>query len=248
MTAPDSSPAPGGAPGRLPVAVAVLALLAAAYVWVSLSNDIADLRERHRLLAEEVLSLRGSTTLDVAGAPARGSDTAIVTIVEFSDYECPYCIKYTQETLPQVDAEYVATGRVRYVFRDFPIDTLHPEAMRAHEAAQCAAEQDRFWDLHYRLFSAPGTHTDAELEARAMEAGLNLPEWRECLASGRTRAAIEASVATAEGLGASGTPTFLIGLRDQATGRIRIVRGITGAQPFEVFQQALDAILTQLGN
>jgi protein-disulfide isomerase len=137
---------------------------------------------------------------------------------------------------------------VRYVFRDFPIDTLHPEAMRAHEAAQCAAEQDRFWDLHYRLFSAPGTHTDAELEARATEAGLNLPEWRECLASGRTRAAIEASVATAEGLGASGTPTFLIGLRDQATGRIRIVRGITGAQPFEVFQQALDAILTQLGN
>jgi protein-disulfide isomerase len=246
MSASESSPAPGAAPGRLPLALAVLALLAAAWVWFSLSNEIADLREQQRGLAEEVLSQRGSAMLDVAGAPVRGSDSAVVTIVEFSDYECPYCITYTREILPQVDAAYVATGRVRYVFRDFPIDQLHPEAMRAHEAARCAAEQDRFWELHYRLFSAPGTHTDTELEARATEAGVSLPEWRECLTSGRTREYIDASVAVAEGLGASGTPTFAIGLREPATDRVRIVRGITGAQPFAVFQRTLDEVLRQI--
>jgi protein-disulfide isomerase len=230
----------------LPLAVALLALVAAAYVWFSLSNDLRELRERHQLLAEEVLSLRGSAMLDVAGAPARGSETAVLTVVEFSDYECPFCIKYTREVLPELDAAYIATGKVRYVFRDFPIDQLHPEAIRAHEAARCADEQGRFWDLHYRLFTAPGTHTDEDLAARATEAGVNLPEWRACLASGRTRSTIEASIAVAEGLGASGTPTFFIGLRDPATDRVRVIRGIAGAQPFEVFQQTLDAILAQI--
>ncbi len=246
MSTPDSSPPPDRGGQRLPLAVAAAAVIGVAYVWFSLSNDITDLRERQRLLTEEVLSLRGSAMLDVAGAPARGSETAVLTVVEFSDYECPFCIKYAREILPEVDAAYIATGRVRYVFRDFPIDQLHPEAIRAHEAARCAGEQGRFWDLHYRLFSPPGSHTDAELEARAGEAGVSLPDWRACLASGRTRPAIEASIAAAEQLGATGTPTFFIGLRDPATDSVRVVRGITGAQPFEVFQQTLDAILAQI--
>jgi len=239
-------PASTGGHGRISLAVAILALLAAAYVWFNLSNELADLRKRQQILAEEVLSLRGSAMLDVSGAPARGSETAVLTIVEFSDYECPFCIRYTREILPQVDAAYIATGKVRYVFRDFPIDQLHPAAIRAHEAARCADEQGRFWELHYRLFSAPGTHGDDELAARASEAGLSLPEWRECLASGRTMPTIEASIAAAERLGASGTPTFFIGLRDPNTDQVRVVRGITGAQPFEVFEQTLEAILVQL--
>ena len=246
MNTPGPSPPHERGSQRLPLALAAVALVGAAYVWVSLSNDIGELRERQRVLAEEVLSLRGSAMLDVAGAPARGSDTAILTIVEFSDYECPFCIKYTREVLPQVDAAYIAPGKVRYVFRDFPIDQLHPQAVRAHEAARCADEQGRFWDLHYRLFSAPGSHTDDQLEARAAEAAVSLPEWRECLASGRTRAAIDASIAVAEGFGATGTPTFFIGLRDPETDRVRVVRGITGAQPFEVFQQTLEALLIQI--
>jgi protein-disulfide isomerase len=246
MSTSDVSPAPG--PGRewLPLLLAAVAVVGTVSVWFSLSNDIADLRERHRLLAEEVLSLRGSAMLDVAGAPARGSEAAVVTMVEFSDYECPFCIKYTREILPEVDAAYIATGRIRYVFRDFPIDQLHPEAIRAHEAARCADEQGRFWDLHYRLFSPPGSHTSEQLEARASEAGVNLDAWRACLDSGRPKTTIDASIAAAEGFGATGTPTFFIGLRDPDTDRIRIVRGITGAQPFEVFQQTLDAILTQI--
>lgn len=244
MSASETSLGSGAA--RLAVGGAIIAVASVAYLWVSTANDIRDLRTSQRIMAAELAELRGTTLLDVAGAPSRGADDAVVTIVEFSDYECPFCIKYTREILPAVDEAYVATGKVRYVFRDFPIDQLHPEAIRAHEAAQCGAEQGRFWDLHYRLFSAPGTHTAEQLAARASEAGVNLPNWQSCMESGRTRPGIERSVETAAGLGATGTPTFFIGLRDPATGQIRVVTGIVGAQPFEYFQKALDALLDRI--
>ena len=101
---------------------------------------------------------------------------AKVALVEFSDYECPFCIRHFTQTMPQIQANYVDTGKIRYVFKDFPIDQLHPGAFQAHVAARCAAEQDRFWDLHRRLFSAPGTHEPPLLTARAQEAGLNVAQ------------------------------------------------------------------------
>jgi protein-disulfide isomerase len=125
------------------------------------------------------------------------------------------------------------------VFKDFPIDQLHPAAIRAHQAGRCAAEQNRFWEMHQRLFSAPGTHGDEALEARAREAGLDLTQFRDCLSSGRTTAAIRESVGLAASLGANGTPAFFLGLRDPETDHVRIVRGISGAQPLEVFENAI---------
>jgi predicted DsbA family dithiol-disulfide isomerase len=100
--------------------------------------------------------------------------------------------------------------------------------------------------MHYRLFSAAGTHTQAGLEAVATEAGLDLPAWRECVASGRTRDRIRASASEAAGLGASGTPVFFIGIRDPATDKVRLVRAVTGAQPFEVFKEIIDSVLAQV--
>ncbi|HUF48619.1 MAG TPA: thioredoxin domain-containing protein [Vicinamibacterales bacterium] len=231
---------------KLPLVVALAALAVAGGTWFTLSRDVRDLRRTQQVLADDLAEARGVATIDVAGAPARGAADAVVTLVEFSDYECPYCIRYTREILPEVDRAYVANGRIRYVFKDFPIDQLHPEAIRAHEAGQCAAEQGRFWEVHYRLFSAAGTHTPAGLEAVATEAGLDLTAWRECVASGRTREAIRASASEAAALGASGTPVFFVGLRDIESDRVRLVRAITGAQPFEVFQQTLDAVLAQV--
>ena len=231
---------------KLPLAVAVAALVVAGATWVTLSREITDLRTTQRQLSDDLAEARGVATLDVAGAEARGAADAVVTLIEFSDYECPYCIRYTREILPEIDRTYIATGRVRYVFKDFPIDELHPEAIRAHEAARCAAEQNRFWDMHYRLFSAAGTHTQAGLEAVATEAGLELPAWRDCVASGRTRDGIRATAAEAAGLGASGTPVFFVGIRDVDTDKVRLVRAITGAQPFDVFKQIIDAVLAQV--
>ena len=181
--------------------------------------------------------------VDVTGAPALGPATDVVTLIEFSDYECPFCIKHFTQTMPLIQANYIATGRIRYVFKDFPIDENHPMAIRAHEAAHCAMEQDKFWPLHVKLFSPPGTHTPDQLVARATEAGLDITAFKACIASGRTTAAIRASAAIADEMGANGTPAFYLGKRDLATNRVHVVRMLDGAQPYSAFQQALDALL-----
>ncbi len=159
-----------------------------------LAQQVANLRSEQERMAGQLTSRTGFTPadVDVTGAPALGPADDVVTLIEFSDYECPFCIKYFTQTLPLIQANYVATGKIRYVFKDFPVDANHPMAIRAHEAAHCAMEQQKFWALHVKLFSAPGTHTPDQLVARATEAGLDVTAFKACIASGRTTAAIRA--------------------------------------------------------
>jgi protein-disulfide isomerase len=222
----------------------VLALVATAALWYRTDSQLADLRESHLALAAEFARVNRVPLVDLTGAATLGPADAPVVLIEFSDYECPYCIRHTRETMPKIEEQYIRTGRIRYAFRDFPIDQLHPEAIRAHEAARCAAEQNRFWDVHKRLFSAPGTHTTAALEALAGELGLRVDDFRACLASGRTTAAIRSAANVAMDLGANGTPAFFIGVPD-ASGQVKILTAINGAQSFEVFAKTLDEILKQ---
>jgi protein-disulfide isomerase len=237
---------------------AVLALAIAVATWLvskqqirQLQRDFAALQAAHRELALEVTQGKKGGAgpvgqiIDVAKAPARGRQDAVVTLVEFSDYECPFCIRHFQQTMPLIERNYVDTGKIRYVFRDLPIDSNHPQAIKAHEAARCALEQDKFWDLHARLFSAPGTHTPLALEDRAKEAGLNQAAFRACIASARTTAGIRETSSVADGLGATGTPWFFVGLRDLSTDQVRVLKPIGGAQPYEQFVIALDSAIRQ---
>lgn len=250
MTDPTPTQPPGSSTDSwLPtvaLGLALAAFAAAGLTWQRMSTEVAGLRQSVRALTAEVAGMRQSAILDVEGAPARGAEDAIVTLVEFSDYECPFCLKHFQETAPRLDADYIQTGKIRYVFRDFPIDELHPEAIRAHEAAQCAREQGRFWEMHNILFTGPNSHSSEALHDRAREAGLAIDAFTSCLASGRTTDGIRASAATAAGFGANGTPAFFLGFRDPATNQVRLVRAISGAQSFEFFQQAIDALLAEL--
>lgn len=214
-------------------------------VWYRTNGEMSTLRQSQRELIAEVASLKRTAIIDLSGGQTQGAEDAVVTLVEFSDYECPYCIRHFQQTMPEIEANYIKTGKIRYLFRDFPVDQLHPDAIRAHESAHCAAEQNKFWDLHARLFSAAGTHTAPLLEQRASEAGLELPAYRNCLASGRTTAAIRANSAEALELGANGTPAFFVGIRDRATNQMKVAQTISGAQSFAVFQRILDALLKQ---
>jgi protein-disulfide isomerase len=229
---------------RLLVAAVLVSLTVSGAAWVLHSRQIASLRQDVAALKAQVArSGTGATFVDVRNAPALGPESAVVTLVEFSDYECPYCIRHFTQTMPQIEADYIRSGKIRYVFRDFPIDENHPQAIRAHEASRCALEQQKFWDLHVRLFSKPGTHTADQIDARAAEAGVDLTALHACLASGRTTAGIRNSAAVAVKLGADGTPAFFIGLRDLRTEQVRVTRTLSGAQPYPVFQQALDATL-----
>jgi protein-disulfide isomerase len=217
-----------------------------------LDSEVEALKESQRKLAVGLGEVRGGAKpepvyIDVSHAPAMGPDTAVVTLIEFSDYECPFCIRHFQTTVPEIEANYIRTGKIRYVFRDLPIDDNHPKAIRAHEAAHCADAQHKFWDLHPKLFSRPGTHEPAALEARATEAGLDLTAFRACVADGGTTAAVRASAAVAEKLGVEGTPAFFIGLRDLATNQVRVVDFLNGAQPYSVFQRSLDGAIAEAG-
>jgi protein-disulfide isomerase len=244
---------------NLVTAAAVLALGVAGAAWFVMSRQIDDLRgelatlqDAHRELALQVGQGRkgdpaAGQVIDVVGAPALGPAQATVTLVEFSDYECPFCIRHFHTTMPLIDQNYVKPGKIRYVFRDFPIDQNHPQAIKAHEAARCALEQNKFWNLHPRLFSAPGTHTEATLDARAKDAGLDEQAFRACIASGRTTKAIRATASIADSLGATGTPWFFVGIRDIKTDKVRVLKAIGGAQPYEQFATALDAALKNAG-
>jgi protein-disulfide isomerase len=239
------------------LAATVLALVIAVATWFVSHRDIdqmrtelADLQAAHRELAQQVTGGRKGgggpvgQTIDISGAPAVGNANAKVALVEFSDYECPFCIRHFQQTMPRVDANYVKTDKVLYVFRDFPIDQLHPQAVKAHEAGRCAQEQNKFWEMHMKLFSAPGTHTPVALDDLARNAGLNEAAFRACVASGRTIKGIRDTGAVVDALGATGTPWFFVGLRE-GTDKVRILKPIGGAQPYEQFALALDAALRE---
>ena len=186
-------------------------------------------------------------SIDLSGGPFKGSTTSPVVLVEYSDYECPYCIRHFTQVMPQIEAAYIQTNRIRYAFRDFPIDQLHPESIRAHVAAHCAAEQGKFWNLHPRLFSKAGSHTPAELQSVAQQAGLNMSAFSACVAADKYSAAIRQSTAFAISMGAEGTPFFLVGLID-GNNQMKPLTKLPGAYPFEQFQQAIDAALGQKQN
>ena len=137
---------------------------------------------------------------------SQGPREAPVTIVEFSDFQCPFC-RQVVPTLKQLAARY--PGRVRLVFRDFPIASLHPDAPLAHEAARCAGELGQFWPYHDLLFERTDV-TAAALKQYAAELKLDAPKFAACLDGGRQRAAVNADIEEGARLGVSGTPTFFI--------------------------------------
>jgi protein-disulfide isomerase len=162
---------------------------------------------------------------------ARGATAAPVTIVEFSDFQCPFC-KNVTETVKQVVERY--QGKVRWVFRDFPIPKLHPLAPKAHEAARCAAEQGKFWEYHDLLFEKSPRQAPDELKQYAKDLKLDAATFAQCLDSGKQEAAVNRDVQDGVRLGVTGTPTFFINGRQ-----------LVGAQPLTAFQKIIDGELAR---
>ncbi len=156
-----------------------------------------------------------------------GPDNAPITIIEFSDYECPYCRKWHLEAFPQLKAEY--GDQIRLVYRDFPLTSIHANASPAAVAANCANEQDMFWAYNEKLFIGELPMGRNAYETYAEELGLELEGFKECMESGRYVDEVEADYQYAATLGIRSTPTFF-------------VNGIpvVGAQPFEVFKTLID--------
>lgn len=185
----------------------------------------------------------GPVRANIGDAPFLGRADAPVTIVEFSDYQCPFCQRFFATTLPTIKKEYIETGKVRYVFRDYPIDQIHPQARKAAEAAHCAGEEDKYWEMHDALFQNATALALPQLTEHARAIGLDGSAFDACVSSGRHAARVERGIADAAAAGVQGTPGFVIGLTKPGS----VVEGtpVRGAQPLDTFRQIIDQMLPQ---
>lgn len=180
--------------------------------------------------------------LSVEGAPFKGDSTAKVTLVEFSDYQCGFCARHVRQTLPELERDYVKTGKLRYVFRDFPVPS-HAFAFKAHEAAACAGEQGKYWEMHDRLFANQAALQPSALPVHADLIGLAGPAFRRCLEDGRHAARVNQGLADGRAAGVTGTPAYFLGLTAPGKPTIRVASAIRGAKPYAVFKEAIEALL-----
>ena len=193
--------------------------------------------------AEGRIATSGPVRTSVADAPTLGRADAPVTFVEFSDYQCPFCQRFFATTLSAIKKQYVDTGKVRYVFRDFPLDQLHPQARKAAEAAHCAGEHGKYWEMHDLLFQNQKALAESQLAEHARTIGVDGAKFDECLSSGRHAARVERGLTDGSAIGVQGTPSFVVG-KTKAGG---VVEGmpIRGAQPLETFRRIIDQTLAE---
>jgi protein-disulfide isomerase len=181
-------------------------------------------------------------SLPVSGEPFKGSASARVAIIEYSDYQCPFCGEYSREVFPRVDSDYIRNGKVRYYFRDLPLPS-HPQALPAAMASHCAGEQGKFWEMHERLFANQNALGPDALKQHAAALGLDAARFNECLSSGKYRSAVARSMASAERMRIDGTPAFLIGVLDANGEVVKVAQVMLGAKDYQEFKAALDGAL-----
>lgn len=236
-----------------------------------LGQDLVDLTEEISTTTTPV-SIGQIKTPSMDDDAVLGSEDAPVTIIEFSDYQCPFCNRHYVQTLPQLKAEYINTGKVKLVFRDFPL-TFHTEADEAAEAAECAGEQGKYWEMHDKLFESVdewGGKSDPKdvFKNLASDIGLDSTDFNECLDSGKYTQEVQEDEQDGASLGITGTPGFflitpkehvngddLATLNQLASSRGRgieifedseegnIIVKLGGALPFSDFKTAIDALL-----
>jgi protein-disulfide isomerase len=183
--------------------------------------------------------------VETAGDPTKGNKNAKLTVVEFSEYQCPFCGRHVRDTVPTIDKDYIQTGKVRYVFRDLPLESIHKNAFKAAEAAQCAGEQGKYWEMHDRLFANQQSLEATMLPAHAQAIGVDPKKFQACLDSGKFATDIRKDIADANKIGITGTPTTVIGLTQPNDSKIKVVKVIRGAQPLATFKETLDTLYAE---
>ena len=171
-----------------------------------------------------------------------GSSAARVAIIEFSDFECPFCARHAREVYPRLMEEYVDTGQVQYVFRHFPLD-IHPLAIEAAEAAECAASQGMYWEMHDRLFAANAALTQSDLLNHAASLRLRSEDFESCLLANVMLDRVMDDRRAGDELGVTATPTFFFAeVHDD--GKLSLLAKLSGAMPYSTFQSTLDELLS----
>ena len=208
-----------------------------------MNNDREILRQLEELRTALQQPAAENFNLKIDGAAMKGAASAKLAMIEFSDFECPFCGRYFRESYPQLDTDYISSGKIRYVFRHFPLVSLHPRAMKASEAAECAQRQAKFWPLHDLLFNNQKALEPASLVEHARAAGLEMKTFETCL-NGQAAPTVLADMDVGTRAGIMATPTFLLGFV-QDDGSVQVVQRIVGARPYADLKSVLDSMLTK---
>ena len=208
-----------------------------------------DLEEIKKLLKEGAKAAPAKTAfkptdMKLGDVAIKGESTAPVTLVEFSDYHCPYCKRHATAVMTQLQENYIDTGKLRFVMREFPIPNLHPRAYAASVAVLCAGDQGDYWGMHDALFNDQKAKQDEDFKAMADSLGLDPTAFSTCLSSDKFAEQIKADQAEGRKLGISGTPSFVLGLTDaKDPSTVHLTKFIRGAQPYNNFAAAIDELL-----
>jgi len=174
--------------------------------------------------------------------PIKGDLNAPVTIVEFSDYECPFCKRNHDQVFSKLDKDYISQGKVRYVFRDYPL-AFHKRAIPAAVAANCAGQQDKYWEINDFLFQSKANLSDAKYIEFAKNNGLDLSKFEACLKDGKQEAEIAKDFEDGKNYGVRGTPSFFIGKTQKGKEMTGVY--VRGARGYDVFKTEIDKLLAQ---
>jgi protein-disulfide isomerase len=225
-----------------------LALAAEPGITAKQADDILDELRKIRQLLER----SGAANAPAATAPDEsasltprdsftlGNPAAPLTLMEFADYQCPYCRRFHTSVFDDLKKNYVDTGKVLYIARDLPLP-IHDHASGAANAARCAGEQNQFWTMRHALIVNAQKLEHDDLIAYARDLHLNMPVFTACLQQNKYDAAVQRDAADAESIGVSGTPTFILGKTVQS-GQFKGTK-IVGAQPYAVYDAKIRAML-----
>jgi protein-disulfide isomerase len=239
-------------PAVLSGAVVLTACLSLAQAPASQTTPAA-LRLEIEQLQDELRQLRQQLTrkgliddhtrdaISIAGRPSIGVDTASVVIVEFADFDCPFCLRHARSTFPEIRRRFVETGVAQYVVKSLPLEEIHPGSLKAAVTAECLHRQNSYWPMRDVLFDAIAVRRDMMSVIRT--AGVDTEKLSLCLGQPFASATIRNDIAEADRLGVQGTPTFVLGPRTNDGMSIQPTVVLSGLQSIERFAVAIEAVL-----
>ena len=171
-----------------------------------------------------------------------GNTAATVAVLEYSDYQCPFCGVFARDVFPQIDKAFIRTGKVRFIYRDFPLESIHPNALPAAVSARCAGEQGKFWEMQQLMFSNQKELSGPRVDEWARQLKINTKKFTACRAEDMAAKA-RADEASGKALAVTGTPTFFIGVI-QPDGSLKALQRFSGAKPFQEFQAVIEPLLS----
>ena len=213
---------------------------------VAMQKDLAEIKKlvKNGARAAPAKAAFREQDVSIGDSPVIGEANATVTLIEFSDYQCPFCSRHYRDVMPQILKDYVDTGKVKYVMFENPITSLHRNAYNASLAALCAKDQGMYWEMHDIMFANQKKLGVDSLKSFAVSIGLNSPEFDACLDSKKYEKQVDSDLATAAKLSVRGTPVFVLGLTDSKdSSKAKVSVYIKGAQKFDRFKADIEQLL-----